>query len=78
MKPIYVVLNEKARTWFEKEYHMPYGYGNANFISEREDVAISFLCNNGLSLDCYVVEKVTEDGREIIYRGGTFDASIYS
>ena len=64
MKPRFVVLHEMERDDFEKENHLPYGYGSVDIYDDIEE-AIEEAEFFGLG---YVVEEVSEDGRQIVHR----------
>ena len=64
MKPRYVVLNEMERDDFEKEHQLPYGYGMLDIYWDVEEaIEEAEFCGVG-----YIVEEVSEDGRQAIYR----------
>lgn len=64
MIPRYIVLNEAERDDFEKEYHLSYGYGGLDIYFDFEEAMDEAeYYGNG-----YVVEEVSEDGRQVIYR----------
>lgn len=60
MKTRYVIIERKKRDDFEKEWHLPYGYGEC-YITFDFDEAINSL-RVGES-----IEKIDDFGREIVY-----------
>ncbi len=72
MKPKYAVIDEYKRDRFEKEWQLPYGYSKC-FITHNPQIAINHL--NKLAdkhgekfVSTFIVERVSEEGREIYYR----------
>jgi len=64
MKPRYAVLNEMERDDFEKKYHLSYGYGFLDIFEDVEEaIEEADWAGNG-----YIVEEVSEDGRQAVYR----------
>ena len=60
----YAILNEEKRDKFEKEYQMPYGYGNCE-IFDDVDVAIDrFHFNYG---EGWIIEEYNSNGRSTVY-----------
>jgi len=73
MKTRYVIINEEKRTWFEKKWHLPYGYSDT-FITFDFAEAIDQLNN----YDPYTrvnlsIERIDDYGREIVYKGDKGD-----
>jgi hypothetical protein len=67
MKPRYAIIDEEERDEFEKEFQLPYGYGDS-FIAYSFEEAIMemhFLMEQDLF---FSVERIDEYGREIVYR----------
>jgi len=72
MKPKYVVINEKDRNYFEKKYEIPYGYGECDV-----HVALEFAIDELVlfyNKSEWIVEEITDAGRETVYRGGVQEA----
>ena len=68
MKPRFAVIDIEERDSFEKEYQIPYGYA-ASFVSFDMEEAINYLEDKyDESEVTMVVEKVDEDGREVVYK----------
>lgn len=64
MKPRYAVLNEMERDDFEKESHLPYGYGAVDVYDDFEQAMDEAeWMGSG-----FVVEEVSEDGRQVVHR----------
>ena len=66
----YVVIDEYTRDKFEKEWQMPYGYNNC-FITYNSNEAVEFLDSmkdQGCDVSTFIVEKVSDEGRELYYR----------
>ena len=72
MMPRYVVINEIDRDDFERKWQIPYGYGECEVHLDLED-AINELETYYSSSD-WIVEEVTDDGRQVVYRGGLQEA----
>ena len=73
MRPRYAVINQYLRDRFEKEWQLPCGYGGEqNIVTLDPQEAIRFLHDVGE--DCaenvneWIVEKISEEGRELYYR----------
>jgi len=64
MKPRFAVLNEMERDDFEKKEQLSYGYGSVDIYEDIEQ-AIEEAEWFGLG---YVVEEVSEDGRQVVHR----------
>ena len=64
MRPRYVVLNEMERDDFEKKHQLSYGYGCLDIYEDIEE-AIDEADWHGIG---FIVEEVSEDGRQAIYR----------
>lgn len=69
MKARYAVIDEEERNWFEKEFQLPFGYSNC-FVSLDLEEAIERMriYKKNSSNVRWVVEKIDEDGKEIVYR----------
>lgn len=68
MKHRFVVIDQLARDQFEKEWQMPYGYGNC-FVSIDVEEAIQYFEENIPEYETtFVVEKIDDEGREVIYK----------
>ena len=71
MKPRYAVINEYERDQFEKEWQLPYGYAKC-FVSlnpqEAIDVLEKFLNSHDINSTVWIVEKISDEGREFYYR----------
>jgi hypothetical protein len=72
MKPRYAVINEFERDEYEKNWQVPFGY-NGHFITFNPKEAVrhlDFLATewgeNQLSQT--IVEKISDEGRELYYR----------
>lgn len=73
MKPIYVVIDEYQRDKFEKEWQLPFGYGRGltkpTFNPKEAITQLHTLVDSvGLDSTTLIVEKVSEEGRELYYR----------
>ena len=73
MIPRYAVVNQYERDEFEKEWQLPYGYGGEDFfVCTNPRMAIKMLhvkCENLIvRSDEWIVEKISEEGRELYYR----------
>ena len=64
MIPKFAVLNVEKRTWFEKEFQLPYGYGHC-FVTFDMDKAIRECKNKPVN---WVVERIDDKGKEIVFR----------
>ena len=71
MKPRYTVVNLFERDNFEKEWQLPFGYGN-NIISfdpqEPIDLLHRLVEQYNKDPNDFIVEKITKEGRELYYR----------
>lgn len=76
MKPRYVVINEVERNEFENKWQVPYGYGEFDIHIEIED-AIDEIEEFYYGSNEWVIEKITDEGRQIVYRGGKFRKSVF-
>lgn len=72
MRPRYVVINEIDRNEFEKKWEIPFGYGECDIHITFEDAIDELEAYYGSSE--WIVEKISENGRETIYRGGVLNA----
>lgn len=74
MKPRYVVIDEYERDNFEKEYQMPFGYGNCVVFMDPQAAinTLEHICNireaEGVGYTTLIVEKISDEGRELYYR----------
>jgi len=72
MKPRYAIINDYERTKFEKEWQMPYGYGRSPMLSmdaeEAKEYLIAMSDNPAIDINDFIVEKISEEGREIYFR----------
>ena len=68
MKPRYVVINEMDRDDFEQKYALSYGYGDCEVHMDVMD-AIEEL-EEYYDTNEWVVEEISNGGRQIVYRGG--------
>jgi len=66
MIPRYAIINVSKRDEFEKELQLPYGYYNC-FITGKLDVAIKELKSFPIIYKDCSIEKIDENGREVIY-----------
>jgi len=60
MKARYIIIDEQVRNNFEKKWQIPYGYSGCFMTFDLEEAI--YRSFNGES-----VEKVDEEGREIVY-----------
>jgi hypothetical protein len=70
MKPRYAIVNEYERDNFEKEWQMPYGYGKC-FVSTDPQAAVKQLEKYAAihgDITTFIVEKISDEGRELYYR----------
>jgi hypothetical protein len=66
MKPRYAIINELERDQFEKEYQIPYGYGNVDVFFDLEEAleeAENYTGDFG-----FVVEEISDGGRQVVIR----------
>ena len=70
MKPRYAVVNEYERDKFEKEWQMPYGYilGFPTFNPKKAIQILHELVLDGCDGTQMIVEKISDEGRELYYR----------
>jgi len=69
MRPRYVIINEEIRDGFEKEWHIPAGYIHCFVTLDRKKAIEEVSGYNSYIRSSLVVERVDENGREIIFRG---------
>lgn len=74
MVPRYAIVDVKEREEFEKRWHLPYGYFNC-FVTTNFDEALERFrnrdfqrCYLNIGDENFVIEKVDENGREVVYR----------
>jgi hypothetical protein len=72
-KPRYAVINDYERSKFEKEWQLPYGYSQCLIVTHDPKKAINLLNilpvgNPQVDINDYIVEKISEEGRELYYR----------
>jgi hypothetical protein len=70
MKPRYVVINERERDAFEKKHQIPYGYSDCDIHTDFEDAMDEFETYGNNLLKEYIIERIDQNGREVVYRGG--------
>jgi len=68
MRPVYVIIDEKARDDFEKEWGISYGYADSEIFTDFEDAVIDFEDFVDDWETNYIIEKIDSEGREIVYR----------
>lgn len=66
MKPRYAIVDENAREKFEREWQLPYGYGNC-VVSCDFDVVKRTYNKLHAGLAGYIIEKYENGIRETIY-----------
>jgi hypothetical protein len=68
MKPVFAIIDEKERNDFEKEWGIAYGYVECDLFHDFDDAVIDFEESIDESENSWVIERVDEEGREIVYR----------
>ncbi len=74
MIPRYAVVNQYDREVFENEWQLPYGYaaeGSFIYTNPKEAIRMLHLICEGdpvIRPDEWIVEKISEEGRELYYR----------
>lgn len=72
MKPRYVILNEVERDAFEKRWQLPYGYGDTVIFSDLEEAMLELDSLYNPTTE-WVVEEISDEGRQVVYRAGLID-----
>lgn len=68
MKTRYVIVDEEKRAWFEKEWHLPYGYSNSYITFDIKDAIVRLNGYHPDTRENFSIEMIDEYGnREIIY-----------
>jgi len=68
MEPVYVIIDEKARDDFEKEWQIAYGYSDCEIFRDLDEAIIDFEEWVGEWDNTYIIEKVDSEGRELVYK----------
>lgn len=67
MVPRYVIINERERDEFEKEWQLPFGYDGCFITFEFAD-AIDQIKRFAYDYSGCSIERIDEHGREIVYK----------
>lgn len=68
MRPVFVIIDEKTRDDFEKEWGIPYGYADCEIFLDLDAAVIDFEEWVDDWETTYVIEKIDSEGREIVYK----------
>jgi len=68
MRPVYVIIDEKARDDFEKEWCISYGYSESEIFTDFEEAVIDFEDFVDDWETNYIIERIDSEGRETVYR----------
>ncbi len=68
MKPVYVIIDERARNDFEKEWGIAYGYSDCEIFFDFEEAVIDFEEWVEEWENSYIIEKIDGEGRETVYK----------
>jgi len=66
MIPRFVIINISERNEFEKEYQLPYGYGDCPIFDDIDDAIRGLKSIPELYKGC-AVEKIDDHGRDVVY-----------
>ena len=74
MKPIFAVVDDEARTKFEKEWQVPYGYSMCRIFQNQKEAMINCSKFNKTRRkkelpQSFCVEKLSDGFSEIIFKG---------
>lgn len=68
MRPVFVIIDEKTRDDFEKEWRIPYGYADCEIFLDFDDAVIDFEEWVDEWETTYIIEKIDNKGRETLYK----------
>lgn len=72
MKDVFVIINDKKRTEFEKKWQMPFGYSESEndiYFSLQDAIKKYNKYITYYYTRDFVIEKVNNEGRQIVYVG---------
>ena len=68
MKPVFVIIDEKARDDFEQEWQRAFGYNDCDIFFDLDEAIIEFEEYVADWETTYIIEKVDSEGSETVYK----------